>query len=162
MRRPIQSLLIACCLIAMTFFLIGCEEVVADLEPQGEIRVEIIANEEAASYEIYWKNLDDPDAEEFSYKGTEGTSVDEANDTEPPPPDVDYEWLQENNYFVIQFVPFGNWQVRVIEITIGTEEQTDEETGDTYFDETQVEIVHDPVNVNSTDPVTFSFDFTTL
>ncbi len=162
MRRPILRILFVGCMIAIALTMTGCEEGVADPEPQGEIWVEITANEEASFYEIYWKNGDDSDAEEYFYIGTDGIPPEEGDEEteDDPAPHVDYAWLETNGYFVIQFVPFGQWQVRVVEVTIGTEVLIDEKSGETYFEETEVEEGPLAIEIESTEPKTVSFDFT--
>ncbi|MDC7230200.1 MAG: hypothetical protein PQJ48_07805 [Sphaerochaetaceae bacterium] len=153
MRRPIHSLLIAGCLIAMTLFLIGCEEEII-LEPQGEIWVYVTPNADT-QYTITGIFNDDPNAEEnFTMSGTSEDVTDEDA--------FEYftdEWFIANDYFPISLVPYGDWEITVIEHTISDETVENDEGGEDNADAT------DPrtrsVTIDSTTPKTVSIDFTT-
>lgn len=153
MRRPIHSLLIAGCLIAMTLFLIGCEEVVADLEPQGEIWVYVTPNVDT-QYTITGTFNDDPYAEEnFTMSGT---SEDVTNEEA-----FEYftdDWFIANDYFPISLVPYGDWEITVTEHTMSDETVENEEGGEDNLNVTDTRTRN--VTINSTEPNTVTFNFT--
>nr|WP_319473930.1 hypothetical protein [uncultured Sphaerochaeta sp.] len=154
MRRPIRSLLIVGYLIAMTLFLIGCEEEIV-VEPQGEIWVYVITNENA-QYTIKGIYNEDPNAEESFIM--EGTS-DEVNN-----PDTfsyfTHDWFEAKEYFQIQFIPYGDWEITVTENMIGDEISKDEEGNSEHEN---LEKVSEPevIIIDSSNPVTLTFDFAT-
>ena len=154
MRRPIRSLLIAGCLIAMTLFLIGCEEVVADPEPQGEIWVYVTPNVDT-QYTITGIFNNDPNAEEnFTMSGT---SEDVTNEEA-----FEYftdDWFIANEYFPISFVPYGDWEITVTENTISDETVENEEGGEDNLNVTDTRTRS--FTIDSTTPKTVSIDFTT-
>lgn len=149
MRRPIRSLLIAGCLIAMTLFLIGCEEEII-IEPQGEIWLEITYNEEAANYEIEISNPDNPSA------SGEGTYIIK-NDSPDLLPDSTPE--EGTEIYIFDTLSFGTWEITVIENTISDETVENEEGGEDNLNVTDTRTRS--VTIDSTTPKTVSIDFTT-
>ena len=152
MRRPIRSLLIACCLIAITLFLIGCEEETI-LEPQGEIWVYVTPNVDT-QYTITGILNNDPNAEEnFTMSGT---SEDVTNEEA-----FEYftdDWFIANEYFPISLVPYGDWEITVIEHTMSDETVENEEGGEDNLNVTDTRTRN--VTINSTEPNTVTFNFT--
>jgi len=134
----------------MTLFLIGCEEVVADLEPQGEIWLEITYEEEAANYEIEISNPDNPSASGVGTYIIKNDSPDLLPDSTPE---------EGTEIYIFDTLSFGTWEIAITEYGIGNEIGEDEE-GEPIYDGSEYALPTESVSIISSEPVSVSLDFT--
>ena len=107
MRRPIRSLLIAGCLIAMTLFLIGCEEEIV-YEPTGSIDF-VFADVDPAKFYAFTGEI--AGVQQMFDQGLEYRE--EGDDTPSTPTG---ERIQENdNTYTIEVIDQGAWTWTVYE-----------------------------------------------
>lgn len=69
------------------------------------------------------------------------------------------DWFIANDYFPISLVPYGDWEITVIEHTMSDETVENEEGGEDNLNITKT--ITRSVTIDSTTPETVSLDFTT-